>query len=922
VLLRQAVEHVAAGQGGLALVEGEPGIGKSALLTEGLAGAATLGCQIGWASADELSQRLPLRLMLECLDVEPGSADPRRAEIARLLRPEAGGRLLATGDPMLALSERLLALVDQLCSAAPLVLVGDDMQWVDDTSLLVWHRLVRMVEQLPLLLVAAVRPVPRRDGVDQLIREVTARGGLVISLGPLSPDEVTEMVTGLVGAPPGPRLRALADRAAGNPLYVGEMIETLVRDTAVAVDARRAELIGESAERIPTSLAAAIAGRLAWLSPEATAALCAATLLGNGFSVDDLAVVLQQTPIELADRLAEANAAGVVAASDDRLSFRHPLIRHALYDGMPGAVRAALHRHAAQALAESGAPAEQVAGQLLAAPTGIDTWVASWLAKTSPALSDRAPEMAVELLQRFVTQMPADGPRWDDLAAGLARVLFRIGRNAQDPARQVLARTNDAHLAAEMRWILGEQLHVGRRIDDALAIVSDGLGDPALPTVWRARLRAMTARIHASGTDLDAAEAIGQESLAFAEQTGDRLAISYCLLSLSTIKVFRRDGAARLAYLDRALEAIGDDLRYLDLRLLLLGNRAFALLLIECFADAEATLQEARDLAERRSGYAGLARIHLPAANVYYMTGRWDDALAEIDAASDLPENPRHAMMVAGIVALIACHRDDRATAVAQVRAAGDRQLTTPFEVANGTLLLTARSRIAERDGRPDEALSTLKVILEPRFAPMERHLRLPDLVRLAMTVSDLETARAAVELCEFEAAERPIPGRLAAVAWSRGLLTQDPVPLREAADHLREVGRVFDLARTLEDIAVLLAERGDKAGARASIVEATKVYTELGAHWDLRRADARLRVYGIRRGARGPRQRSAHGWDALSPTELTIARMVSQGRSNPDIAAELLLSRRTVQSHVSNILAKLGAHSRIEIARESIRHR
>lgn len=83
-------------------------------------------------------------------------------------------------------------------------------------------------------------------------------------------------------------------------------------------------------------------------------------------------------------------------------------------------------------------------------------------------------------------------------------------------------------------------------------------------------------------------------------------------------------------------------------------------------------------------------------------------------------------------------------------------------------------------------------------------------------------------------------------------------------------------------------------------------------------RLDARLRPYGVRRGPRTARRRATTGWDALTPTEQRVAGLVAQGRSNPDIAAEMLLSRRTVQTHVSNILAKLGLGSRIEIAREA----
>ncbi|MFI9161079.1 response regulator transcription factor [Kitasatospora aureofaciens] len=96
--------------------------------------------------------------------------------------------------------------------------------------------------------------------------------------------------------------------------------------------------------------------------------------------------------------------------------------------------------------------------------------------------------------------------------------------------------------------------------------------------------------------------------------------------------------------------------------------------------------------------------------------------------------------------------------------------------------------------------------------------------------------------------------------------------------------------------------------------------YTDLGAAWDIRRARARLRACGIRQGARGRRVRAASGWASLSPTELRVAHLVAAGRSNPRIAAELLLSARTVQSHVSRILAKLSFTSRVEIAGEAAR--
>src|SRR5439155_16862786 len=149
-----------------------------------------------------------------------------------------------------------------------------------------------------------------------------------------------------------------------------------------------------------------------------------------------------------------------------------------------------------------------------------------------------------------------------------------------------------------------------------------------------------------------------------------------------------------------------------------------------------------------------------------------------------------------------------------------------------------------------------------------------------------------------------------------------DPELVRPAVEYFERVGRAVDLAQAREELAIALAVTGDAEAARAYAVLAKDGYGRLGAVWAVRRADARMRSYGVRLGPRGPhRSPGSGGWTALSPTELTIARLVAQGRSNPEIAAELMLSRRTVQSHVSSILAKLHARTRVEIAREAQRH-
>jgi DNA-binding CsgD family transcriptional regulator len=129
----------------------------------------------------------------------------------------------------------------------------------------------------------------------------------------------------------------------------------------------------------------------------------------------------------------------------------------------------------------------------------------------------------------------------------------------------------------------------------------------------------------------------------------------------------------------------------------------------------------------------------------------------------------------------------------------------------------------------------------------------------------------------------------------------------------------VVELAEASDDLAVALAGHGDIGQAKRVMGEALDLYDGFGALWDIRRAEATLRRYGIRRGVRGTRaKRATHGWDALTPTEHKIAILVAAGQSTSQIAQSMFLTRRTTQTHISHILAKLGMRSRGEIAPEA----
>jgi DNA-binding CsgD family transcriptional regulator len=219
--------------------------------------------------------------------------------------------------------------------------------------------------------------------------------------------------------------------------------------------------------------------------------------------------------------------------------------------------------------------------------------------------------------------------------------------------------------------------------------------------------------------------------------------------------------------------------------------------------------------------------------------------------------------------------------------------------------------------------MQVLAAILPRRDGEMSLvHQWLPDLVRLAIAAGDRQMAQTAARACQEEAAAETRPARVAAASLRcQGLLTSDPVPLRDAVAHYRTVGPAVELPPAMEDLAAVLAERGQHEEARAALNEAVGLYEDLEARWDIRRAGSRLRAYGIRRGVRGPRgPRAASGWAALTPTELKIAALAARGDSTSDIARGMFLSRRTVQTYISHILAKLGAKSRVEIVREALR--
>ena len=928
-VLRAGVEALARGEGAVVWVEGEPGIGKSSLAAEALAAGSAPGWDIGWGTAGQLTERLPLQVMLQCLQVRPGSPDPQRAHAPGLLRSIRQG-LFADGDASVTGIEVLVGLVDELSAAAPTVIVLDDLQWADDASLIVWHQLAASIGQLRLLLIGTCRPAPRRPAVQELRAAVIRHGGAVVKLGPLTETDVTALVTAMLGSPPGDTLRQLTAQAAGNPLYVRELVNAMVREQALEIGP--AAEVSASRKQLPASLAAVLTDRLSSVSAGTAQLLRTAALLGGRFAVTDLAVVLHRTASELAAGVEEAMAAGILIGAVPDLAFRHLLIQQALYESMPAALRTALHAEAAQELASSGADVLSVAQQLSAANKPGEAWVRKWLAESGPVLAIRAPQVGAEILRRELDATPSDDAARDGLMASLAWALLAAG-SYQEAARRASAAltvlTNPVQ-RAQTYWVLTRAQVSAGRSDDAIATMRQALASAGLPGEWRARMLALLAMLQRAATgDLDAADETAAHALAAAEEAGDAFATAHALTDLWLTRSVRRDHVAALDYIDRALRVLGDDPGRADLRSFALDDRIFTLQNLDRWPEAELALRRAREIAQR-SGNPDRA-TWVTAAVLRYWLGDWDAALAELGPDdADVPglthsflRERWSALLLHGVAALIAGRRDERTAADQQLRQGLALPIQTLADRENQDFLVAAHALALEQSGETHQAMLRLAGMLPRRAGEMTLiHQWLPDLVRLALAAGDRPVAQAATQACQAEAAAETHPAR-AAVASLRchGLLESDPDSLSEAVAHYRTLGPAVELPAALEDLAAVLAGRGREDDARTALNEAVSLYEGLQARWDIRRAEGRLRAHGVRRGVRGQRaQRAGFGWAALTPTEVKIAVMVARGNSTSDIARGMSLSRRTVQTYISHILAKLGVKGRVDIVREALR--
>jgi DNA-binding CsgD family transcriptional regulator len=977
-LLDGYLRDLARGGGNAVLIEGEPGIGKTTLVRTALASPPAGSYQLFWGAGDELGQELPLLPFLDALRVRGASANARRATIAGLLRGEVATDRGADVPAMLA--EQLIALTIDETGARPVVLVIDDLQWADSASVKLWGRLARTARQVPLLLIGMTRPAPARDDLMALRRGVDEDNR--VQLEALPQATVTELVGTLAGGRPDSGLLRLAAGAAGNPLYLTELFAALARSGGIAVTPTgTAQLAADSVpDSLPGAIADRLGFvsaptrqvlRAAALLGVEFALTDLTTVLEQG--VADLVPALDE---------ARASGVLTEARGGTSLAFRHPLIREALYAELPAAVRAAWHRDAGHALAAAGASPDRVARQLLRAITGpnpagdadssaafdgrtgtpgggtvdasgaipligrppagqggpeiqierppvgldasrvtgsIDEWMLEWLVTSAESLVGQAPGVAAELLGQAVAGIPTGSFRHGWLASRLADALYRTGdrADAEQVAQRALSFATDHDLLVDLHWTLTQCRMLSGSGAESIAALEKALATPGISAKHRARLLVLAARTYLYLGEAEAADGQANGALVAATEAGDAWATGWSLHVLAIGATIRADLTGVIPLYDRGLAVTETDPALNDLALLLQVNKAAALCNLDRWDEALTTAERARQRADQVGTSIRLAQAQCILSQGLHEIGRWDDALTGIAV---VPEDLKDHLVVCcelGIAAVIDFHRNEPEVGRRRLAAAEPHWQHIGQRVV--PQLLIARSLDREQAGDLPAALGVLTATFDDNPEDLgEIEDLLADAVRLALRVGDKNIAQTVTEQTATLAVGSGIPHLQANALYCRGMVDRDPDVLLAAAQRYADAGRPLPRAKALEAAAECLVEAEERTGARQAFEQAVEIYEFLGAEADLNRVQSEFRAFGIRRGPHSKHRRAVSGWDSLTDAELKVAAFVEEGLSNPEIAARLMLSRRTVATHVSHILKKLNVTTRTDIARES----
>ena len=680
---------------------------------------------------------------------------------------------------------------------------------------------------------------------------------------------------------------------------------------------------------LPPTLRLTILRRLSFLPEDTLQALRVASILGSGFPLADLATVSGQPAMDLTMVLAEAIRARVLEDDGTVLRFRHDLIRESIYADLPVSVRRGLHREAGQRLAQTGAPSLQVAEHLARGAAQGDADAIGWLTRAAREEGARSPDVAADLLERAAALIDPADPGLDRLLVERASSLMLAGRiaDAEAACRLVLGRVHDPSVAGPVRICLGQALLAQGRVHDALGELEQAGESPVSAGAERAAALAWTGYARLWLGDLDGASAVAEEARSAAVSADDRLSTSVAMATLARVSEFR-------GRLQDALQIIDEAVRLADMSPGRLGHRypvrviqGHILIQFDRLEEARSALGTGMRISEDLG-----VRWPLPTYQVFlaferYIAGEWDDAIAELEAAFALAEEIGETYSRAyanGVLSLISFHRNDLSRAQ-ETATAASRDLAGWSPGFSTNWAPWPHSLILEAAGEPGQAHATLASIWD-KCASSGLALEYPaigaDLVRLSLAAGDIESVRDVSAAVTEMASVNEVPWMTGAALRCRGLVEDNAEILQSAAAAYARGSRPLGLALTCEDAGTAFARHGHTDRARPLLDQAIGIYERLDASRDLARAEAVLREASIRRGRRGKRARPQIGWDSLTPAERTIAGLVAEGLSNPQIGQRLYISGRTVQTHLAHVFAKLDISARAQLAVEVSRHR
>lgn len=921
--LESAIAAAVGGAGTVVALEGEAGIGKTALLAHARRSAAEAGTRVLAARGGELERDFAFGVVRQLFErplSDAGDADRERwlagsaGLAAGVVAAPVPDRAEPASDPG-AVLHGLYWLTANLSLSAPLLIAVDDAHWADDGSIAFLSYLARRVDELAVVIVYASRVGEGAADALPAVAEPEV-ASTVLRPAALSEKATAQVVVQRLGDAVSARFARACHRATGgNPFLLGELLRALRADAIVPDDTSTARV-----EQIaPSAISRATLARLRRLGPAANALAFAVAVLGTHAELRH-AAALAELDLDSAAAAADALARTAILRDGRPLEFIHPIVRTTIYSELAPGRCATSHKRAARLLAEDGAGDVALAPHLLATEPGGDPWVVERLRAAAGTVLERAPAVASTYLERAHREpTPASQRLAVLLDLGSAELVVESSTNpsrsaAVEHLREVLDHTADAGMRFEAARLLAAALTLSGGMSEAVAMGHELLaGAPPPDDELILRLEgelAIIAQFSPSQAKAALRRLANYKGTLTGATRGERLILT-CLAFGAAHGAGAAAETARLSRLALAGHTMADEHRPGSAAVFL---AIWGLIYSDRLEEAEAHIDRVIANSRRRGWVGEFAGGTGSRCQVLIRQGRL--AEAEADAVSLLPSSDLRTvarMLLLASLLQTATERTDPRTWAPLLREHGlDADLAgRPM----GSMLLYARGhmRLAAGDGaaaladferlwKRDE-LSGQHTPAIPSLAPQAlAHLRLGD--------RDRARARAAEGLAQARAWNTPtalaIALRAAGLAAGGG---EGIELLAESAAATAASPARLEHARSQTELGAALRRAGHRRDARGPLREGLDLADRCGA---LRLA-ARAREELVAAGAR-PRRAALRGRDALTPSERRVAKLAADGLGNREIAQALFVTLRTVEGHLTQTYMKLDITSREQL--------